>query len=107
MVALLDKHNVKRAGGLPPHAAHLFRAGVVNSLDEVQLQNACIPLVIELTLANFAGLSANDAELQVYAKGYEAFGRALIDHRVCCCNSSSNCCVRRGCVFPRRICRWI
>ncbi len=119
-VAFLDEANVKRAGGLPPHVANLFGAGVVNSLDgdahrrrkrhlmraldhealvhylpeirarvrkriaewvsagDVKLQNACIPLVLELTLANFAGLSPTDAELQMFAKGYEDFGRAVI-----------------------------
>lgn len=119
-IAFLDEGNVKRAGGLPPHAANLFGEGVVNSLDgdahrrrkrhlmraldhealahylpeirsrvrkriaqwtnarDVQLQHACVPLVLELTLANFAGLTPSDAELQHYAKGYEDFGRSLI-----------------------------
>lgn len=31
--AFLDEENVRRAGGLPPHAAALFGAGVVNQID--------------------------------------------------------------------------
>lgn len=31
--AFLDEENVRRAGGLPPHAADLFGAGVVNQVD--------------------------------------------------------------------------
>lgn len=115
----LDEGNIRRAGGLPPHAADLFGAGVVNQLDgdahrrrkrhlmraldaealahylpdvrtrvrarlaqwtkagEVRLQDKCIALTLELIFSNFAGLTPDDATLSRYAKGYDAFGRAL------------------------------
>ena len=117
--AFIDEANVMRAGGLPPHAAGLFGAGVVNQIDadahrrrkrhlmraldadalasylpeirsrirarvsrwasagEVGLQDACILLTLELTLANFVGLAPDDAELGRWAAGYADFGRAL------------------------------
>lgn len=118
--AFIDEANVMRAGGLPPHAAALFGAGVVNQIDaeahrrrklhlmraldasalthylpeirarirarlarwvaarEVGLQDECIRLTLELTLANFAGIAADtDAELDRWARGYQDFGKAL------------------------------
>jgi len=44
---------------------------------ELGLQDACILLTLELTLANFVGLAPDDAALARWAKGYEDFGRAL------------------------------
>jgi cytochrome P450 len=118
--AFIDEANVMRAGGLPPHAAALFGAGVVNQIDaeahrrrklhlmraldadalthylpeirarirarlgrwvaarEVGLQDECIRLTLELTLANFVGIAADtDAELDRWARGYQDFGKAL------------------------------
>ncbi len=118
--AFIDEANVLRAGGLPPHAAALFGAGVVNQIDadahrrrklhlmraldaealthylpeirarirarlarwvaagEVGLQDECIRLTLELTLANFVGIvPGSDAELDRWAKGYQDFGKAL------------------------------
>ena len=118
--AFIAEANVMRAGGLPPHAAALFGAGVVNQIDaaahrrrkrhlmraldaealthylpeirarirarlarwvaarEVGLQDECIRLTLELTLANFVGLAPDgDAALDRWAAGYADFGKAL------------------------------
>jgi cytochrome P450 len=118
--AFIDEANVMRAGGLPPHAAALFGAGVVNQIDaeahrrrklhlmraldahalthylpeirsrirarlarwvaarEIGLQDECIRLTLELTLANFASIAPDsDAELDHWARGYQDFGKAL------------------------------
>ncbi|HRI17362.1 MAG TPA: hypothetical protein PL196_02460, partial [Burkholderiaceae bacterium] len=45
---------------------------------EVGLQDECIRLTLEITLANFVGLTPNgDAELDRWARGYQDFGKAL------------------------------
>lgn len=118
--AFIDEANVMRAGGLPPHAAALFGAGVVNQIDaqahrrrkrhlmraldaealthylpemrarirarfarwvaarEVGLQDECIRLTLEITLANFVGIRPDgDEALDRWAKGYADFGKAL------------------------------
>ena len=53
------------------------RVGQWVAARELGLQDACILLTLELTLANFVGLAPDDAELARWAKGYADFGRAL------------------------------
>lgn len=53
------------------------RVGRWVAAGELGLQDACILLTLELTLANFVGLAPDDAALARWAKGYEDFGRAL------------------------------